>query len=114
MFVRCDAVLCCAMLCDAVRCQVVQLLQSIFDRFDTLADTFSVQKVRKTVNESYMVAAGLPDPELLRTPEQRASGIAALAFAMVHVMAVVNATQADDAAAVAGSATEPLEYLDIA
>ena len=44
---------------------ILLLLQSIFDRFDRLTETFNVQKVRKTVNESYMVAAGLPEPELL-------------------------------------------------
>ena len=32
----------------------------VFDRFDSLADAFCVQKVRKTVYESYMLAAGLP------------------------------------------------------
>ncbi|EOD14593.1 hypothetical protein EMIHUDRAFT_448141, partial [Emiliania huxleyi CCMP1516] len=38
-----------------------------------------------------MVAAGLPDPELLGSPQQRALGTCALAVAMVHVMDVVNA-----------------------
>ena len=71
--------------------RVLALLQSIFDRFDTLAETYSVQRVRKTVNESYMVAAGLPDPSLLQTPAERALGIAGLGFAMLHVMDVVNA-----------------------
>ncbi|MGB2331339.1 MAG: MsnO8 family LLM class oxidoreductase, partial [Pseudomonadales bacterium] len=51
---------------------ITTLLQDIFDRFDTLTDTYSVQRVRKTVNESYMVAAGLPDPDLLRSPKERA------------------------------------------
>ena len=60
-------------------------------RFDVLTETYNVQKVRKTVNEQYMVAAGLPDTELLKTPQQRALGIASLAFAMLHVMDVVNA-----------------------
>ena len=71
--------------------RILALLQSIFDRFDTLAETYSVQRVRKTVNESYMVAAGLPDPSLLQTPAERALGIAGLGFAMLHVMDVVNA-----------------------
>jgi len=73
--------------------KVVQLLQSIFNKFDTLADTYNVQKVRKTVNDYYMVAAGLPDPELLSSPEQRAHGICGLATAMLHIMDVVNAEQ---------------------
>jgi len=72
---------------------ILLLLQSIFDRFDRLTETFNVQKVRKTVNESYMVAAGLPDPELLGSPQQRALGTCALAVAMVHVMDVVNAAR---------------------
>ena len=70
---------------------ITTLLQDIFDRFDTLTDTYSVQRVRKTVNESYMVAAGLPDPDLLRSPKERALGVASLAFAMLHVMDVLNA-----------------------
>ncbi|EOD15211.1 hypothetical protein EMIHUDRAFT_119412, partial [Emiliania huxleyi CCMP1516] len=49
---------------------ILLLLQSIFDRFDRLTETFNVQKVRKTVNESYMVAAGLPEPELLGSPNK--------------------------------------------
>ena len=71
--------------------QVVSALQLVFDRFDKLADTFKVQKVRKTVNEYYMVAAGLPDPEVLVGAEQRALAITALAFSMVHAMDVINA-----------------------
>ena len=70
--------------------QVVAALQLIFDRFDQLADTFKVQKVRKTVNEYYMVAAGLPNPEVLPDPKERALAIVALAFAMVHVMDILN------------------------
>ena len=51
---------------------VLRLLQTMFDRFDALADTFRVQKVRKTANEYYLVAAGLPNPELLPSTEDRA------------------------------------------
>ena len=70
--------------------QVVAALQLIFDRFDRLADTFKVQKVRKTVNEYYMVAAGLPDPMSLPNVKERALAMVALAFSMVHVMDVIN------------------------
>ena len=70
--------------------KVVDALQLIFDRFDQLADTFKVQKVRKTVNEYYMVAAGLPDPEALPDQKERALAMVALAFSMVHVMDIIN------------------------
>ena len=69
---------------------LLELLQTTFDSFDTLAETFSVQRVRKTVNESYMVAAGLPDRELIADGKERALAMAALAFSMVHVMDVIN------------------------
>ena len=72
---------------------VVSALQLVFDRFDQLADTFKVQKVRKTVNEYYMVAAGLPDPEVLVGARERALAITALAFSMVHVMDILNSEQ---------------------
>lgn len=63
---------------------VITVLQIIFDQFDTLADTFKVQKVRKTVNEYYMVAAGLPDPNVIVGQKERALAITALAFSMVN------------------------------
>eukprot|EP00966_Prymnesium_polylepis_P251894 5823585-Prymnesium_polylepis.1 len=69
---------------------IVNILQLIFDRFDQLADTFKVQKIRKTVNEYYMVAAGLPDPLRIEDPKERALAISALAFSMLHVMDVIN------------------------
>ena len=50
---------------------VVDVLQLVFNRFDQLADLFKVQKVRKTVNEYYMVAAGLPDPKVLEGGKRR-------------------------------------------
>ena len=46
--------------------------------------------MRKTANEYYLVAAGLPDPRPLPTPEDRACGIAAFAFAIVGAMDVLN------------------------
>ena len=90
----------------------MQLLQHMFDRFDTLADVFQVQKVgvrvatltsydptpdvfqvqkvRKTANESYLAAAGLPDPALLPSETDRACGIAGFGFALINIMEVVN------------------------
>ena len=69
---------------------MINVLQLIFDQFDLLADTFKVQKVRKTVNEYYMTAAGLPDRELIGGEQERAKATAALAFAMVHIMDIIN------------------------
>ena len=73
---------------------LLELLQTTFDSFDTLAETFSVQRVRKTVNESYMVAAGLPDPTLLRSPVDRALATAGFGLALCGVMDVLNAQMA--------------------
>lgn len=70
--------------------RVVKILQLVFDRFDSLADLFCVQKVRKTVYESYMLAAGLPDRELLEGKAPRARAVVSLASAMVAVMEFIN------------------------
>ena len=53
-----------------------------------------LQRVRKTVNESYMVAAGLPDPTLLRSPVERALATAGFGLALCGVMDVINAQMA--------------------
>lgn len=49
-----------------------------------------VQKVRKTANEYYLVAAGLPNPFLLPTAKDRAVGIASFGFAMIMAINVLN------------------------
>ena len=69
---------------------MINVLQLIFDQFDLLVDTFKVQKVRKTVNEYYMTAAGLPDRELIGGEQERAKATAALAFGMVNIMDIIN------------------------
>ena len=69
---------------------VITVLQQMFDRFDALAELFKVQKVRKTANEYYLAAAGLPDQELLPTPEARACGLASYGFAIINVMDGIN------------------------
>ena len=69
---------------------MMYVLQIMFDRFDALADMFGVQKVRKTANEYYLVAAGLPNPKLLPTGEDRACGIAGFGFAMINIMNMLN------------------------
>jgi class 3 adenylate cyclase len=70
--------------------EIMRALQAIFDRFDALADMYGVQKVRKTANEFYLVAAGLPNQEILPTAEDRACGIVAYGFAMVTIMHMLN------------------------
>ena len=47
-------------------------------------------QVRKTANEFYLAAAGLPDPELLPHPTDRACGLASFGFAIINVMDNVN------------------------
>jgi class 3 adenylate cyclase len=69
---------------------MMNVLQRMFDRFDALADMFGVQKVRKTANEYYLVAAGLPNTKLLPSTEDRAIGIAGFGFAMINIMHIVN------------------------
>jgi len=69
--------------------RVLRLLQMMYDRFDRLADTFNVQKVRKTANEYYLVAAGLPDPALLPSPHDRACAIAGFGFALLNVAPLI-------------------------
>ena len=69
---------------------VLNVLQVIFDRFDALADMFGVQKVRKTANEYYLAAAGLPNPDLLPNDKHRACGMAAFGFALLNIMHRLN------------------------
>ena len=57
----------------------------MYDLFDRLADAFKVQKVRKTANEYYLVAAGLPDPTMLPNAHDRACAIAGFGFALLNV-----------------------------
>ena len=70
--------------------KVIEILQLVFDRFDLLADLFLVQKVRKTVYESYMLAAGLPDKEMLEGQAARAHAVVSLAGVMVSMMEIIN------------------------
>jgi guanylate cyclase len=41
--------------------EMVELLNNLFLQFDTLAETYDVEKIR-TIGDSYMVAAGVPRP----------------------------------------------------
>lgn len=60
--------------------QVVGTLDSLFTRFDELAERYGLEKI-KTIGDAYMVAAGVPIP---RTDHARA--IACMALDMLAVM----------------------------
>lgn len=53
--------------------KVVELLNSVFTRFDALADTHQLEKI-KTIGDAYMVAAGMPNS--VGNPAQRAAEMA--------------------------------------
>ena len=58
--------------------EVVQMLDRLFGEFDTLAERYELEKI-KTIGDSYMVAAGVPNPR-----PDHATAIAALALDMVE------------------------------
>ncbi len=58
--------------------QVVDVLNDVFSRFDTLAEHYSVEKI-KTIGDCYMVAAGVP-----REDPDHAERLAAMALDMVE------------------------------
>jgi adenylate cyclase len=61
--------------------EVVGLLDRLFSHFDTLAERHGLEKI-KTIGDSYMVAAGVPDPR-----DDHAEALALLALEMVEAMA---------------------------
>jgi adenylate cyclase len=64
--------------------EVVELLNQVFSRFDELAETYGLEKI-KTIGDAYMVVAGLPDHR-----EDHAGAIVEMALAMQQSLAVVN------------------------
>jgi class 3 adenylate cyclase len=60
--------------------KVVELLNSLFSQFDTLADKYGVEKI-KTIGDCYMVAAGVPEPR-----SNHAHVLASLALDMLEHM----------------------------
>jgi adenylate cyclase len=58
--------------------EVVGLLDRLFSHFDALAERYDLQKI-KTIGDSYMVAAGVPDPR-----PDHARALAGLALDMVE------------------------------
>jgi len=57
---------------------LIGMLDDLFCTFDSLADTYGVEKI-KTIGDAYMAAAGLPDPQA-----DHASRAAKLALDMLH------------------------------
>jgi adenylate cyclase len=67
--------------------EMVKLLNSIFSKFDDLADQFGLEKI-KTIGDAYMVVAGLPEKR-----KDHAEAAAAMGIAMLHVLAKLNTDQ---------------------
>jgi len=67
--------------------KLVELLNSIFSKFDELAEQFALEKI-KTIGDAYMVVAGLPEH---RT--DHAEVIASMGIAMLNAIQQLNAEQ---------------------
>jgi len=64
--------------------ELVNMLDTIFSRFDELVDRYGLEKI-KTIGDEYMVAAGIPTPR-----EDHAEALAHLALAMRDSLAEFN------------------------
>jgi adenylate cyclase len=64
--------------------KLVDLLNQIFSRFDLLAETYKLEKI-KTIGDAYMVVGGLPQPR-----SDHAIAIAAMALDMIDAIAQFN------------------------
>jgi adenylate cyclase len=64
--------------------KLVDLLNQIFSRFDLLAETYNLEKI-KTIGDAYMVVGGLPQPR-----SDHAIAIAAMALDMIDAIAQFN------------------------
>ena len=47
--------------------EVVRYLNRVFSQFDRLAEKYRLEKI-KTIGDAYMVAGGMPDPQLATLP----------------------------------------------
>jgi class 3 adenylate cyclase len=63
--------------------RVIQLLNQVFSEFDKLAEELGLEKI-KTIGDSYMLAAGLPEPR-----PDHAAATAAMALRMLEVVETV-------------------------
>jgi class 3 adenylate cyclase len=69
--------------------QIVRLLNDLFCRFDDLADSLGLEKI-KTIGDCYMVAGGLPEPHA-----DHAERVAEMALAMLDVVAELAASSGE-------------------
>lgn len=70
--------------------QVVELLDTIFSRFDELVDQYGLEKI-KTIGDEYMVASGIPNPR-----DDHAEALAHFALAMRDSLADFNSAAETD------------------
>ena len=66
--------------------QVVEVIDTVYKRFDDLTDKHMIEKI-KTVGDTYMAGAGLPEPH-----DDHASNMAHFAFALVENIKEFNAS----------------------
>ena len=64
--------------------QLVDLLNQIFSRFDVIAESYNLEKI-KTIGDAYMVVGGLPNPR-----KDHATAIANMALDMLDAIAQFN------------------------
>ena len=64
--------------------QLVDLLNQIFSRFDLIAESYKLEKI-KTIGDAYMVVGGLPNPRA-----DHAAAIATMAIDMLDAIAQFN------------------------
>ncbi|WP_299986011.1 adenylate/guanylate cyclase domain-containing protein [uncultured Ruegeria sp.] len=81
--------------------ETVSFLNSVFSRFDKLADKFGLEKI-KTVGDAYMVAGGLPEPR-----SDHASSVADMALEMIETLKDFSAEIGDEVSVRIGIHTGP-------
>ncbi len=64
--------------------EMIELLNTIYTHFDTLADKYGVEKIR-TIGDNYMVASGVPSPR-----EDHAQALAHMALDMLDFSKVIS------------------------
>ena len=82
--------------------ELIEFLNDIFSKFDQLAHTHGLEKI-KTIGDSYMVVGGIPDPD-----ENHALSIAEMALDIMEVMDKVKTKTGDTAAIRIGINTGPV------
>ena len=70
---------------DVSSSELIEILSTIFSRFDALTEQYGLEKI-KTIGDSYMVASGIPFPR-----DDHAAVIADLALAMQAELKAINA-----------------------